>query len=30
MYDYTAQDPETELSFKEDQIIYIIEKEDGE
>ncbi|WWD21143.1 hypothetical protein CI109_105624 [Kwoniella shandongensis] len=30
LYEYTAQDPETELSFKEDQIFYIIEKEDDE
>lgn len=30
LYDYAAQDPETELAFKEDQIIYVIEKEDDE
>ncbi|ORY24778.1 hypothetical protein BCR39DRAFT_545879 [Naematelia encephala] len=30
LYDYTAQDPETELSFKEDEIIYVIEKEDDD
>ena len=30
LYDYSAQDPETELTFKEDQIIYVIEKEDAE
>ncbi|KAK8843340.1 hypothetical protein IAR55_006996 [Kwoniella newhampshirensis] len=30
LYEYTAQDPETELSFKEDQLFYIIEKEDDE
>jgi len=30
LYDYEAQDPEGELSFKEDQIIYVIEKEDAE
>jgi hypothetical protein len=30
LYDYDAQDPKTELSFKEDQIIYVIEKEDDE
>ncbi|RXK37875.1 hypothetical protein M231_04874 [Tremella mesenterica] len=30
LYDYTAQDPETELSLKEDQIVYIIEKEDND
>ncbi|KAK4684569.1 actin cytoskeleton-regulatory complex protein SLA1, partial [Tremellales sp. Uapishka_1] len=28
LYDYTAQDPEGELSFKEDQIIYVVDKED--
>jgi hypothetical protein len=30
LYDYTAQDPETELSLKEDDIAYVIEKEDEE
>lgn len=30
LYDYVAQDPETELSFKEDQVVYVIEKEDEE
>ncbi|WVQ81211.1 hypothetical protein IAT38_003333 [Cryptococcus sp. DSM 104549] len=30
LYEYAAQDPETELSFKEDQIFYIIDKEDDE
>ncbi|WWC73129.1 uncharacterized protein I206_107095 [Kwoniella pini CBS 10737] len=30
LYDYDAQDPETEISFKEDQIFYIIEKEDDD
>ncbi|WWD06734.1 hypothetical protein V865_004829 [Kwoniella europaea PYCC6329] len=30
LYEYDAQDPETELSFKEDQIFYIIEKEDDD
>lgn len=30
LYDYAAQDPETELALKEDQICYIIEKEDEE
>ncbi|WRT69028.1 uncharacterized protein IL334_006011 [Kwoniella shivajii] len=30
LYEYTAQDPETELSFQEDQIFYIIEKEDDD
>jgi hypothetical protein len=30
LYDYDAQDPETELSFKEDSILYVIEKEDDE
>jgi hypothetical protein len=30
LYDYAAQDPETELSLKEDQLVYIIEKEDEE
>ena len=30
LYDYAAQDPETELSLKEDQVLYIIEKEDEE
>ncbi|KAI9636713.1 uncharacterized protein MKK02DRAFT_26463 [Dioszegia hungarica] len=28
LYDYEAQDPETELALKEDQIAYVIEKED--
>lgn len=30
LFDYTAQDPEDELSFSEDQILYIVEKEDDE
>ncbi|WWC91237.1 uncharacterized protein L201_006179 [Kwoniella dendrophila CBS 6074] len=30
LYEYDAQDPETEISFKEDQIFYIIEKEDDD
>src|SRR5687768_17248984 len=30
LYDYDAQDPDGELSFKEDQILYIIDKEDDE
>jgi hypothetical protein len=30
LYDYTAQDPETELSLTEDQICYVFEKEDDE
>lgn len=30
LYDYEAQDPEDELSFKEDQVLYLIEKEDSE
>jgi hypothetical protein len=30
LYDYEAQDPENELSFKEDDVLYIIEKEDEE
>ncbi len=30
LYDYAAQDPETELSFSEDQIVYVIDKEDAE
>lgn len=30
LYDYAAQDPETELSLKEDDIAYVIEKEDEE
>ena len=30
LYAYDAQDPETELSFDEDQILYVIEKEDAE
>lgn len=29
-FEYTAQDPETELSFSEDQILYVVEKEDDE
>jgi hypothetical protein len=28
LYDYEAQDPQDELSFKEDQVLYIVEKED--
>jgi hypothetical protein len=30
LYEYAAQDPETELSLKEDGLCYIIEKEDEE
>ena len=30
LYEYAAQDPETELSLKEDQVCYVIEKEDDE
>jgi hypothetical protein len=30
LYDYEAQDTETELAFKEEQLIYVIEKEDEE
>ncbi len=30
LFEYEAQDPETELSFSEDQVLYVIEKEDGE
>lgn len=30
LYEYTAQDPDTELSLAEDQICYVIEKEDDE
>lgn len=30
LYDYDAQDPETELSFKEEQVIYIVDKEDDD
>lgn len=30
LYDYTAQDPQDEISFKEDQVLYIIEKGDDE
>ena len=30
LYDYAAQDPETELSMQEDQVLYVIEKEDDE
>lgn len=30
LFEYAAQDPETELSFREDQILYVIEKEDAE
>lgn len=30
LYDYAAQDPEDEISFKEDQVLYIIEKGDDE
>ena len=30
LYEYEAQDPETELSLKEDQVLYVIEKEDDE
>jgi len=30
LYEYAAQDPETELSFSEDQIVYVIDKEDAE
>jgi hypothetical protein len=28
LYDYEAQDAQDELTFKEDQILYILEKED--
>ena len=28
LYDYEAQDPQDELSFKEDQVLYIVQKED--
>lgn len=28
LYDYTPQDPETELALKEDEIVYILDKED--
>jgi hypothetical protein len=30
LYDYVAQDPDGELSFSEDQIIYVVDKEDDE
>ncbi|KAJ9095800.1 hypothetical protein QFC19_007414 [Naganishia cerealis] len=30
LYDYEAQDPQDELSFKEDQVLYILEKEDDQ
>lgn len=30
LYEYLAQDAETELSLEEDQIVYVIEKEDDE
>jgi hypothetical protein len=30
LYDYAPQDAETELALKEDDIAYIIEKEDDE
>lgn len=30
LYDYEAQDPEEELSFKEDQVLYVIDKEDDQ
>ncbi|WVQ93256.1 hypothetical protein IAU59_000322 [Kwoniella sp. CBS 9459] len=30
LYEYTAQDPETELTFGEDQLFYVIEKEDDD
>lgn len=30
LYDYEAQDPAEELSFKEDQIVYVIDKEDDQ
>jgi hypothetical protein len=30
LYDYDAQNPEDEISFKEDQLLYIVEKEDDE
>lgn len=30
LYDYVPQDPETELPLSEDQVIYILDKEDPE
>lgn len=30
LYDYQPQDPDTELAFHEDHILYIIDKEDDE
>ncbi|ODO01433.1 hypothetical protein I350_06252 [Cryptococcus amylolentus CBS 6273] len=30
LYDYAPQDPESELAFSEDQILYIVDKEDDE
>lgn len=30
LYDYTAQDTDDELSFAEDQVLYIVEKGDDE
>lgn len=30
LYDYQPQDPDTELAFHEDHILYIIDKEDNE
>ena len=30
LYEYAAQDPETELSMQEDQVLYVVEKEDDE
>jgi hypothetical protein len=30
LYDYDAQDPAEELSFKEDQIFYVVDKEDDQ
>lgn len=30
LYDYQPQDPDTELAFNEDHILYIIDKEDDE
>jgi len=30
LYDYDAQNPEDEISFKEDQVLYIVEKGDDE
>lgn len=30
LYDYAPQDPETELALAEDQVLYILDKEDAE